>query len=76
MPLTDIPIRGVAEISALITGQRAVAENIGPRDVAGRGKRRDHAADREVSLMEALTMELKAMGVLVGDPSCRAFRSR
>ena len=57
-------ICGFAEISALITGQRAIAKNVRPRDVAGGGKGRDEAADREVSLMEALTVEFKAMGVL------------
>src|SRR6185436_14816311 len=56
--LENPSIRSLAEIRALITGQRAIAANLGPRDVAGRWERGDNPADREVPLLESLTMEL------------------
>ena len=46
----NLRIRRRAEIRALITGQRAVAENVGPRHVARGRKRRDEAAGRKISL--------------------------
>ena len=69
----NFQIRGIAEVSALVAGQGAVAEYIGPGDVAGRGKRRDEAADGKVPLMEGLPVELKAMGVLVGHAFLQGF---
>ncbi len=64
-------VRRRAEISALITGQGAVAENFGPRDIAGGWKRRDHAADWKVSLSrtERLTLERPSPEIRAGD-SC------